>query len=75
MGLENPHWSLGLPLQSSITGLGGFSPGSFQIPLQQISRSAELASKERGNCNNVIFGAESYQSRNHVTTIIQDFLV
>ena len=28
----------------------------FEVPLQQVPRSAELASKEGGNCNNVTFG-------------------
>ena len=66
----------------SLIGLGGFSPGfhsrfpfqvPFEVPLQQILRSAKLASKKGGNCNNVIFGAESSQSRSHVTTTNHDF--
>ena len=51
----------------SLIGLRGFSPGFhlrflfkvlFEIPLQQISHSAEIASEEGGNCNNVTFGVE-----------------
>ena len=54
--------------------LGGFSPDSHSS-FQRFPRLAELASKEKGNCNNVTLraGAESSQSRNHVTTIIQNF--
>ena len=58
----------------SLIGLGGFLPGSHSF-LQQFPRSVELASKERGNCNNMTLGigAKSSQSGSHVTTIIQDF--
>ena len=56
----------------SFIRLGGFSPGSHSS-LQRLSRSAELASEEGGNCNNVTLGAgaESSRSGSHVTTIIQ----
>ena len=51
--------------------LRGFSPGShFSLT---IPRSTELASKKKDNCNNVILEAESFQSRSHMTTIIQNF--
>ena len=51
--------------------LGGFSLG-FYSSLQRFSRLTELASKEGGNCNNVTLGAgaESFQSGNHIITII-----
>ena len=55
-----PHW------------VEGFSSGSH-FPLQRFPRSAELASKEGGNCNNVTFGAKSSWSRSHVTTTNHDF--
>ena len=55
----------------SFIGLEGFSPG-LHFPLM-ISRLTELMSKERGNSNNVTFGAESSQSGSHMTTIIQNF--
>ena len=66
---------------ASLIRLGGFSPSPHFISM--IPRSTELASKERGNCNNVTSGeflrwksrAESSQSRNHVTTIIQNFIL
>ena len=56
----------------SFIELGGFLPGSHFF-FQQLPRSAELASKERGNCNNITLGPESSQSGNYVTTIIQNF--
>ena len=45
----------------------------FEVTLQQIPRSAELASEKEGNCNNVTFGAENSQSKNHVTTTNHNF--
>ena len=57
-----------------LIGLEGFSPDSYLSFLSTILYLAELTSEERGNCNNVIFGAESFQSRNHVTTINHDFI-
>ena len=56
----------------SLIGLGGFSPG-FHFSLQQFLCLAELASKEKDNCNNVTLGAESFQSGSQVTAIIQNF--
>ena len=58
----------------SLIGLRDFSPGSYSS-FQQFLCSAELASKEKGNCNNMTLGAraESSQSRIHVATIIQNF--
>ena len=41
---------------SVFIGLEDFSPGSHSLPT--IPRLAELASEERGNCNNVIFEVE-----------------
>ena len=72
-GLGCSHWSPGFPPQFPIIGLGGFSPGSHSSSPSTISRSAELASEEGGNCNNVTFGAESSRSRSHVTTTNHDF--
>ena len=48
------------PFKVSIQGfhLRFLSKVSFKVPFQQIPCSAELASKERGNCNNVTFGVE-----------------
>ena len=56
-----------VPIQDSHSRF--FSKFSFN----KIPRSAELASKEGGNCNNVTFGAKSSQSRNHVTTTNHEF--
>ena len=53
-------------------GLGSFSPGSH-FSLQRLPRSTKLASKERGNCNNVTLGAEGSRSESHVTISIQNF--
>ena len=39
-------------------GLGGFSPG-FHFS-SMIPRSTEFVSEEKGNCNNVAFGAENF---------------
>ena len=44
----------------------------FEVPLQQILRSAELAFEEGGNCNNVTFRAESSRSISYVTTTNHD---
>ena len=54
-----------------LIGLGGFSPSSHSS--STIPYSAELASKEGSNCNNVTFGAMISRSGSHMTTIIQDF--
>ena len=43
----------------SLIGLGGFSL-DFHSSLQQFPHLAELTSKERGNCNNMTFGAQSF---------------
>ena len=56
----------------SLIGLRGFSPGSH-FSLQRFLCSTELAFKERGNCNNVTFRAESSESGNHVTITITQF--
>ena len=63
------------PLKVPIQGFHSRFPLQifFEVLLQQIPRSTELASEEGGNCNNVIFGAESSQSRSHVTTTNHDF--
>ena len=53
---------------ASLIRLGGFSPGSHSSYPSTIPRSAEFASEEGGNCNNVTFRAESSQSRSHMTT-------
>ena len=45
----------------------------FKVTLQQIPRSAELASEERGNFNNLTFGTESSRSRSYVTTTNHNF--
>ena len=37
-----------------------------------IPHSTKLVSKEENNCNNMTFGAESFQSGSHVKTIIQN---
>ena len=58
-------------LSVSLIGLGGFFT-KFSFPLM-IPRLGEFASKERGNYNNVTLGAESFQSRINLTTIIQNF--
>ena len=58
----------------SLIGLRSFSPGSH-FPLT-ILRFTELASEERGNCNNVTFGAESSRSSrsgSYMKTSIQNF--
>ena len=57
----------------SFIGLESFSP-SFNSS-STIPRSAELAFKERSNCNNVTLRAESFQSRSHMTIIIQNFIL
>ena len=56
-----------------LIGLGSFLLGFYF--LSTIPRSTKLASKEGSNCNHVTFGAkaESFQSRSHVITIIQNF--
>ena len=57
-------------------GLRGFLSGSHFF-FQWFSHLAELASKKRGNCNNVTLRArtKSFQNRNYVTTIISDFIL
>ena len=57
----------------SIIGLGDFLPSSYSSSPWMIPCSAELASEKRSNCNNMIFGAESSQSRSHVTITKHDF--
>ena len=52
-----------------LIGLRGFSPGFYSPSI--ILRSAELASKEEGNGNNVTFRGESFWSGSYVTIIIQ----
>ena len=52
-----------------LIGLGSFASGSHSS-FQWLSCSAEFALEKKGNCNNITFGAESSQSRSHVTTTI-----
>ena len=47
-----------------LIGLGSFSLG-FHFP-SRIPHSAELASKERNNCNNVTLGTEKSQNGSHM---------
>ena len=68
---SHPRFPFKVPIQVPILGFPFQVPS--EVPLQQISRSAELASEEGGNCNNVTLGAESSQSGSHVTTTNYDF--
>ena len=81
---SHPRFLFKIPIQGSHSRFsfkvllqGSYSRYPFQVPLevflQQIPRSAELASKKRGNCNNVTFKRESSQSRSHVTTTNHNF--
>ena len=71
MGLGCSQWFPGFPL--SLSHMVGKFFTRFPFFLSMFPRSAELASKEGDNCNNVTLeaGAESFQSGSHVTTIIQ----
>ena len=54
-----------------LIGLRSFLPSSHFFSM--ILRSMKLAFKKRGNCNNVMFGAESSHNGSYITTIIQNF--
>ena len=74
MGLGCSQWPSDFPPQSPSSGWEVF----HQVPIFPLTFpcSAELASKEGGNCNNVTLGAgvESSPSGSHMTTIIQTSL-
>ena len=58
--LECSYWFSDFPLQSRIIGMKSFLSSFFQSSCLngQPSHSAELASKEENNYNNVTFEAE-----------------
>ena len=57
----------------SFIKLGDFLPGFHSSSSSTILCLVEFASKKRGNCNNVTFGAKNSWSRSHMTTTNHDF--
>ena len=69
---QDIHSGLLVFLSSLLHHLGDFPLSSYSL-FQQFPCSAEFPSEKRANCNNMTPGAESSQSRSHMTAIIQNF--